>query len=487
MKTIITLLSCLLISMTTFSQKNNKYKFLTQKLDLDKKLKQHRLPGFSLTIFEDYKIVYSKQWGVKSSEATAVINSETAFNTASITKPIVALLCLKLEEKGLLNLNDPVATYLKRWQIPTNEFTKNTAVTFKHLLTHTAGTTHSGFADFYEGDTIPTITQSLKGKLLPRYDKEISVVFKPGTNWKYSGGGYVIIQMALEDHFKKPIATLTKEYIFDPLHLKNTTLLQPNEKGFLKNVAKVHDKDGNVIKTGLPITPQVAPSGMWSTANELATFAIEIQKALSGNKSSFISKDLAKKYTEVMVLKNAVGGWGLGWQHSFGFKNQQWLSTNGSNTGVGSQVLATMRGGNGFTLLANGEKPNRFPVIAHVNSIILETMDWGDETIFNKKVPIPNEIKKELIGEYNDFLYNLGFKTIITESNGNLYVASGFLQHFTGKENSELIHLGNNLYKIIDYPNHIQINIKNNKVGNEIIVFRKGNTDLKMTTQFLKK
>lgn len=63
--------------------------------------------------------------------------------------------------------------------------------------------------------------------------------------------------------------------------------------------------------------------------------------------------------TEVSALKNAVGGWGFGWQKTFEYNNYDWFSCNGSNTGVGGSLMATMKDGNGFAFLANGEKPNR--------------------------------------------------------------------------------------------------------------------------------
>ncbi|TDE44515.1 class A beta-lactamase-related serine hydrolase [Flavobacterium rhamnosiphilum] len=230
--------------------KERDYSFLTDSLNIEQQLEKHKLAGFSLVVFENYEIVYSKQFGVKSINSKEKIDQNTAFSTASISKPITALLCFMLEEKGLVNLDDPIDGYLKRWHLPKSKFTENNSPTWRQFLNHTAGTTQGGFADYYEGDTIPTIKQSLLGKI-PRYDKEIEFLFTPGTNWEYSGGGYVIVQMALEDTFNKPIAELAKEYIFSPLGLKNTTMIQPNENGFLTNVALVHDENEKVIKNRL--------------------------------------------------------------------------------------------------------------------------------------------------------------------------------------------------------------------------------------------
>lgn len=463
MKNIIYLILIILISSCQTSKKEldtkKNYSFLTDSLNIDQQLKEHHLAGFSLVVFENYEVVYSNQFGVKSINSEDAINKNTAFSTASISKPITALLCFILEEKGLINLDDPINNYLKRWHLPKSQFTENNNPTWKQFLNHTAGTSQHGFADFYEGDTIPTIKQSLLGQI-PRYDKEIEFLFTPGTSWQYSGGGYTIVQMALEDSLHKPIAELADEYIFSPLGLKNTTMLQPNENRFLTNVALVHDENENVIRTGLPITPQVAPSGLWSTPTDLAKITIELQNALRNKNNKVISHSVARKVTEVTALKDAVGGWSYGWQMSFGFNNYDWFMCNGSNTGVGGDIFATMTDGNGFVFLANGEKPNRFPVIDQTRIKLLAIMDWNQKIPTEKIEDIPFELKEKLIGTYDDFLYQQGFETKIVERDNHLYVESPFFEHFKGQTGSEMLYLKNGTFKIVDYPNSLKFNFK---------------------------
>ena len=449
-------------SFHVFAQKKD-YNFFTDSLKIEEQLEKYKLPGFSVVVFENYKIVYSKQFGVKSMNSLEKIDENTAFSTASIAKPITALLCFILEEKGLLNLNEPIDQSLKRWHLPKSKFTEKHSPTWKQFLNHTAGTTQEGFEDHYEGEKIPTLVESLQGKI-PRYDKEIEFFFEPGSRWQYSGGGYTIIQMALEDKFRTSIAELAKEHIFAPLDLKYTTMTQPNEKGFLTNVALVHDKDGKVIKTGLPITPQVAPSGLWSTPTELAEIAIEMQNALRNKNNKVISQNVAKKMTEISALKNAVGGWGYGWQKTFGYNNYDWFSCNGSNTGVGGSLMATMEDGNGFAFLANGEKPNRFPVMGQTQKTILRVMNWEGDFLSEDVQEIPSDLKRKLIGTYDDFLYEQGFETKIVERNNRLYVESQILDMFrSGKEN-ELVYLKNGLFKLTDYPNLLKFEFSDGKV-----------------------
>jgi CubicO group peptidase (beta-lactamase class C family) len=469
MKTIKKSVYFMLMTMVVFSCQSNKqeiiakkdFSFITDSLRINYQLKKHNLAGFSLVVFENYEVVYTNQFGVKSSTSNEKLDQNTAFSTASMAKPIVAILCHILEEKGLINLDDPIDNYLKRWHLPKSKFTENNNPTWKELLNHTAGVNqNNGFADFYEGDTIPTIKESLMGQKLPRKSNTpIDFLFTPGTSWGYSGGGYVIVQMALEDTLNTSLAELADTYVFTPMGLKNTTMIQPNESGFLTNVALVHDQNNKVIKTGLPITPQVGPSGLWSSPTDLAKITIEIQNALRNKNNNVISNSIAKKVMKVTALKDAVGGWSYGGQRSFGFNNYDWVRIGGSNTGVGGDVYATMTDGNGFAFLANGEKPNRSPVIGNTTVKLLKIMDWNkklDEEI----VEIPANIKEKLIGTYNDFLHR-PFSVEILEKDNKLYASTPFFEFFGGKKKNEMMYLKNGLFRIKNYPNLLKFNMIN--------------------------
>lgn len=456
------------INKTPLTEKKD-YSFLTDSLGIEERLAKHQLAGFSLVVFEDYEIVYSHESGVKSMNSNEKIDKNTAFSTASIAKPITAILCHLLEEKGIINLDDPIDNYLKRWHLPKSSFTENNNPTWKQFLNHTAGTSQQGFADFYLGDTIPTIKQSLLGQI-PRYDKEIEFLFTPGSSWKYSGGGYVIVQMALEDHLGKPLARLADEYVFSPLGLENTTMVQPHEERFLTNVALAHDKNNEVIRTGLPITPQIGPSGLWSTPTDLAKIAIEIQNALRNKDNKVISHRMAKKLTEVTALKDAVGGWSYAGQRSFGFNNYDWIRCGGSNTGVGGDLFISITDGNGFAYLANGEKPNRLPVIGHTRSTLLNLMDWNYEIPQDSIQAIPATLKKKLVGDYEDFLFGQGLPTSIVEKNDRLYVKSPLFEHFKGRNDNELVYLKNGWFRVLDYPNLLKFNMKDEKIESVTLI-----------------
>lgn len=451
--------------------------------DVEAKMQAHNLNGFSLAIIDDYKITYSQQWGVKSADSGALIDGQTAFSSASTSKAITALLCIMLEEKGFIDLDAPISKYLTRWSLPGSEFTNDTQVTWKHLLSHMAGTTQPGFADFYAGDDIPTLVDSLQGKL-PRYNNEpINFIFKPGTDWAYSGGGYTIIQMALEDHFKKPLRVLAAENIFIPLGMKNTTMMQPNETGFLTNVASVHDRNGDVIRSGLPITPQVSASGMWSTPSDLAKLAVAMQKALRGDKTGVVSPKTARTATDIISLKKS-GGNALGWMRGFGFGNTDWFRHDGSNTGVGNELMASMEGGYGLVFFANGEKPNRFPVSAYVRNEVLRMMGW--ETTVRGGEVAPDMLIQAIKGPYRDFLYGVGMDSKIITQDNKTYLTSPVFEHFLGKDRSEMVYLGDNTFKILDYPNQIQFNLDAQSQVKNLTMFRDEDPNLSIDVEIEK-
>ncbi|MBS7253736.1 serine hydrolase [Flavobacterium branchiicola] len=478
------MLSCAL----TFAQTTKSTKNLSEQINTlnelknstNEVMKKYNLKGLSVAVFENYQIIWTNQWGIKAVDSDEKIDANTAFSTASISKPVTAIVCAILEERGLINLDDPIEKYLKRWKLPESNYTKDVNVTWKQLLSHTAGTSQGGFEDYYTGDSIPTIVESLQGKLLPRSKKPIEFLFKPGTNWEYSGGGYVIIQCALEDYFNKPLAQIVKETLLDPLQLQNSTMIQPNENGFLTNVAKVHNSKGQIIRTGIPITPQVAPSGLWSTPTDLALIAIEMQKALAGKGNKIISQAVAKKVTDIVTL-NGARGWSYGWERSLGFGNLEWFSHNGSNTGTGGDLLATMKNGNGIAVLANGDKPNRIPVMTYIEKEIITKLHWNKPIIKSHSKQIPQNLKEGIKGYYTEILYGydrLGTTKIIEENN-TLFLNSPVLKENYNSEKNEMYYLGNNSFKIENYPNIIQFNLDKNQLKS-ITISRPDYTDKKL-------
>ena len=435
---------------------------------------EHNLAGLSVAVFDNHSILETHAFGVKSRTSPMPIDATTAFSTASISKPVTALLCLIFDAEGEIDIDAPIADYLESWQLPeSSEFPAAAQVTWRQLLMHTAGTTQHGFADYYDGDVIPSLTDSLEGRI-PRYDKPIEFQFAPGSDWQYSGGGYVIVQLALEDHFDRPLRDLTREKIFSPLRLDNTTMAQPGEPGFPSNAALVHDERGAVIRTGLPITPQVSASGMWSTPSDLATFAMAIQRALAGETVGPISPAIASTLTDVFSLEH-VGGMGTPFFRGFGFGNTDWFRHDGSNTGVNSDLMGSMTGGYGIVLMGNGDDANTGPVFAMLRREIIDRMRWSMRNAVDEE-PISPELADTITGRYRGLLYDLDLDYSIEAVDGELWIVSEFFTQFLGQGRSRMRHLGDGVFAIDDYPNRLHFDLDDAGNVANVTLSRPGST-----------
>lgn len=152
--------------------------------------KQHGIPAAGLGIIRDGELREVRVYGAPY---------DTVFNVASLTKPVVTLLTMKLVSQGKWDLDEPLAKY---WTDPDVAGDPRAAkLTTRHVLTH-----QTGFPNWRWMDE----------------SKKLQFHFNPGTKHQYSGEGFEYLRHALEKKFGKPLDALTKTYIFDPLGMRET-------------------------------------------------------------------------------------------------------------------------------------------------------------------------------------------------------------------------------------------------------------------------
>ncbi len=164
---------------------------------------EHQIPGLSLAIIEDGKIIKARGYGFTDKSDQTPITADTLFQAGSISKSVAALGALRLVELGQLSLDEDVNAKLRTWKVPENEFTKDEKVTLRRILSHTAGLTVHGFRGYAVGRPEPTLVQVLDGKK-PANSAAIRVDFVPGSQWRYAGGGYTVMQQMIIDVVGQP-------------------------------------------------------------------------------------------------------------------------------------------------------------------------------------------------------------------------------------------------------------------------------------------
>ncbi len=127
------------------------------------------------------------------------INGDTLFSTASMSKFIAAIAIHKLADNGDIQLDNSVGDYLTSWSIPKSNF-NHQDITIERLLGHTSGLTDGlGFGNYESNEALPSVVESLNAPRASVEGKRIEVGVAPGTEFRYSGGGYLILEQLIED------------------------------------------------------------------------------------------------------------------------------------------------------------------------------------------------------------------------------------------------------------------------------------------------
>lgn len=196
------------------------------------------------------------------------VNRDTLFPTASFSKWPTAYAVMLLVQEDRIDLDAPISSYLTRWQLPPGDF-DNAKVTVRHVLSHTAGLVDGlGFGDYAADETLPALEESLS---LPRSSDheqaQIRVGREPGSEWDYSGGGYLILQLLVEEISGMEFADFMQNAVFEPLGMSRSTY---DYLGDLTNNSGSYDRQGEPAPTYQYAA--AGATGLSSSATDLSRF-----------------------------------------------------------------------------------------------------------------------------------------------------------------------------------------------------------------------
>jgi CubicO group peptidase (beta-lactamase class C family) len=385
----------------------------SQPTKLADRMSQMRVPGISIAVIHDGKIEWARGFGVTKIGGPPV-TPDTLFQAASISKPVAALAVLRLVESGKLNLDTDVNQYLKSWKVPENSFTEHSKVTLRRLLSHSAGMTVHGFPGYASDEPAPTLAQVLNGEK-PANTPAIVVDIVPGTIWRYSGGGYVVVQKLLEDVTGQPFPKIMQEWVLGPAGMTHSTYEQPLPSKGRAEAAMPYAPDGQPIKGGPHVYPEMAPAGLWTTPSDLARYAIAVQESLAGKPNSLLSAKMAREMLTPVLLNHGlgpqVGGSG---QHPY-------FTHGGANAGFQCDLVAYNQG-DGVVIMTNSDIGSQ--LAGDIQRTIAHEYGWPDFRPISQKL---TTVAPKVLEQYEG-VYQLAptFKLTVTVDSGQLMVqASG--------------------------------------------------------------
>jgi CubicO group peptidase (beta-lactamase class C family) len=316
------------------------------RMNLAKRMQFYKVPGVSVAVINEGRVEWARGYGVKEAGKDDPVTPETMFQAGSISKPVAALAALRFVQEGRLSLDEDVNAKLVSWKVPENEFTREQKVTLRRLLSHSAGLTVHGFPGYAADAAVPTVVQVLDGEK-PANTAAVRVDIVPGTKWRYSGGGYTVLQQLLVDLAKTPFPELLRQLVFEPLGLRHSTYEQPLPASFAAMAATAHN-NGQPIPGRWHTYPEMAAAGLWTTPTDLAEIALEIQRTLAGRSEKVLAVATARQMVTPQMEGYGLGP-GIGGQ---GAKAR--FSHGGVDEGFEAYWVAYEATGQGAVVMTNG-------------------------------------------------------------------------------------------------------------------------------------
>ena len=391
---------------------------------IEERMKHYGVHGVSIAVIDDFRIAWTKSYGVMDTTSKRPVTDSTLFQAASISKPVFTMAALKLVEQGAIKLDEDVNAQLTSWKMPENEFTAKEKVTLKRLLGHVAGTTVHGFQGYQKGEPTPTLLNILNGEA-PSNSPAVVVDQVPGTAWRYSGGGYCVASQLILDAKGGTIPQHMHDLVLQPLGMSHSTYEQPLPEAMAHNAASGYVPDGSLVNGNWHVYPELSPDGLWTSATDLAHFVIDMQKTIASDSGKVLRRATAMQMVEPLLEPH--GGVGMGIDEKNG---ERYFEHGGWNEGFCGQIYGHVKNGKGAVILINANQPD---LMGEVIRSVARAYDWPEFVPQHKEVPMDSTSLKAFTGRYR--LGNDNMVTI-TLRNGKLF------REPLREPPTELVHIG---------------------------------------------
>lgn len=359
---------------------------------LSERMAFHRVPAVSIALINEGRLEWARAYGVADAVSRRPVDTDTLFQAASISKSLSAIGALRLVEQGRLALDGDANRQLASWQIPGNVHTRERAVSLRMLLNHSAGTNLHGYDGYAPGQALPSLLQVLDG-VAPANSAPVRVEVAPASVWRYSGGGYSIVQLMMSEASGQPFDRYMQEAVLDPLAMRRSTFAAPLPEAWRAHAASGHDGSGQAIAGGWQVYPESAAAGLWTTPSDLARVVIEMQRAEAGTSERLLSRGMA-----TTMLTRGLGEYGLGFfVENLGERTS--FGHSGGSAGFRAQLYGYTRSGQGVVVMTNGD--DGAALIDEILCSIAAEYGWPEFQVIEKTAIAGDaEANRTLAGEY---------------------------------------------------------------------------------------
>lgn len=289
---------------------------------IEKWLKAHHVPALGIGIIQNGQLQQVDVFGVMAKDKPAPYN--TIFNVASLTKPVTAIVALKLVSLGKWNLDQPLHKYWTDPDIASDA--RHEQLTTRLVLSHQTGLPN------WRGDSP---------------DHQLHFLFEPGTQYQYSGEGFEYLRKALEKKFKKSLQQLADELIFKPTQMTDTQYIW-DDKIDTSRMATGYDTDGRAYATVKRSTPNAADD-LLTTIQDYGKFLVSVLQREG------LSEKVWEEMTSHQVASTHGKHFGLGFEIYDLDGGDYALSHGGADEGVRTLVFIFPKTQKGLLIFTNSD------------------------------------------------------------------------------------------------------------------------------------
>lgn len=376
---------------------------------LQDRMQHYHVPGLGIAVIDGGTLDWVQAYGVLDARGTEPVTVSTPFQAASLAKLVTAIGAMRLVQKGALELNADVNQYLRSWQVPVSPGMGDRAVTLAGLLSHTAGLGVQGFAGYAPGIALPDLRQMLDGGV-PANSPPVRVDGLPGAAYRYSGGGYLVVQQLVEDLTGKPFQDVMQREVLQPAGMRASTYaLAP------AGAACGHGYDGAARAGCGNVYPETAAAGLWSTPGDLAKLGLALAASLRDEPPGLLQPATAR-----VMLTPVVEGTGLG-PGLHGTGAHRYFDHAGWNRGFRAYLLVYPQLGKGVAVMANADGADA--LISEIVRSVARVYGWPDFRPERRQaIALDNDRLDARAGRYE--VADLGLVLSVTRQGDHLQVAT---------------------------------------------------------------
>ncbi|MBT5876344.1 MAG: beta-lactamase family protein [Candidatus Latescibacteria bacterium] len=320
------------------------------RVEIEQFLVESSTPGLSIAVQLRDHVVWAEGFGLANVEFGVPVTTETLFRVGSISKALTSAAVGLLHERGELDLDAPVQTYVPSFP------EKKYPITTRQLGGHLSGLPHYGPEDFQNFVPYSSVVAALDKF------KNRQLLFRPGDQYLYSSFGFNLISAVIEGAAGESFLLFMHDEIFDPLGMEHT--VADDYRAVIPNRTSFYELNASGQLGNAPFTDNSdvwAAGGFLSTPTELVTFA-----------HGLTTGDLLSPETLQVLFKSMTTsageqtGYGLGWRVRENADGQVTISHVGGHFGASAELVVSTSQGLIIAVTANMSGANVAVVLNEV-------------------------------------------------------------------------------------------------------------------------